>query len=32
MTGIEETRQRAILDPRTVAERFRLDHEPPPPD
>ncbi|MET9663620.1 AraC family transcriptional regulator [Streptomyces sp. NPDC006510] len=32
MTGIEQTRQRAILDPHTAAERFRLDHEPAPAD
>jgi len=32
MTGIEETRQRAILDPHTAAERFRLDHEAAPAD
>jgi len=32
MTGIEQTRQRAVLDPRTAAERFRLDHEPAPAD
>ncbi|MGX1545938.1 DUF6597 domain-containing transcriptional factor [Streptomyces adustus] len=32
MTGIEQTRQRAILHPRTAAERFRLDHEPAPAD
>jgi AraC-like DNA-binding protein len=32
MTGIEETRQRAILHPRTAAERFRLEHAPAPPD
>ncbi|MEU3554937.1 helix-turn-helix domain-containing protein [Streptomyces fragilis] len=32
MTGIEQTRRRAILDPRTAAERFRLTQEPAPPD
>ncbi|MFI8305106.1 hypothetical protein ACIF80_16945 [Streptomyces sp. NPDC085927] len=32
MTGIEQKRQRAILDPHTAAERFRLDHEPTPAD
>ncbi|MFE2849916.1 DUF6597 domain-containing transcriptional factor [Streptomyces lavendulae] len=32
MTGIEQTRQRAILDPRTAAERFRLDHAQAPAD
>ncbi|MFF2515780.1 DUF6597 domain-containing transcriptional factor [Streptomyces sp. NPDC058086] len=32
MTGIEQTRQRAILDPHTAAERFQLAHEPAPAD
>ncbi|GAA1374599.1 helix-turn-helix domain-containing protein [Streptomyces beijiangensis] len=32
MPGIEQTRQRAILHPHTAAERFRLDHAPPPED
>lgn len=32
MTSIEQTRQRAILNPHTAAERFRLDHAPAPPD
>ncbi|MEV0094331.1 helix-turn-helix transcriptional regulator [Streptomyces sp. NPDC050738] len=32
MTGSEEARQRAILHPRTAAERFRLEYAPVPPD
>ncbi|WP_448319103.1 DUF6597 domain-containing transcriptional factor [Streptomyces sp. CO7] len=32
MTGIEQTRRRAILDPRTAAERFLLAREPAPAD